>query len=175
MSPDEEQFDEAFEDEEAVKKPIGTEDKTKKKKEAHADEIEKVQSKKKIKVVKKKPLKPVKKRRVDSVDYTGRDIGIDLERPIKVCSDRYCPFHGKLSVRGQIIKGVCVSTKMNRTAIIQNERRRFSRKYERYEKRTKKISAHNPECLEINVGEPVAVMECRPISKTVSFVIVGRT
>jgi len=122
----------------------------------------------------KKPIRPVKKRRTEKVEYTGKDIGIEIDRPTRTCVDINCPFHGKLSVRGQIVKGICVSTKMNKTATIQRERRRFNQKFERYEKRTKKISAHNPECLEIKIGEPVAVMECRPISKTVSFVIIGR-
>lgn len=158
---------------EEEKTAVGAETPVKQKKEAHADEIEKVQAKKKIKLV-KKPLRPVKKRRTEQVEYTGKDIGIDIERPTRTCVDVNCPFHGKLSVRGQIIKGICVSTKMNKTAVIQRERRRFSQKFERYEKRTKKISAHNPECLEIKIGEPVTVMECRPISKTVSFVIIGR-
>ncbi len=152
---------------EAPEEPI------KKKKVAHAEEIEKVQLKKKVKVI-KKALKPVKKRRVEKVEYTGRNIGIEIERPTKICADPNCPYHGKLSVRGQLLKGICVSTKMNKTAVIQRERRLFNQKFERYEKRTKKISAHNPEWLEIKIGEPVAIMECRPISKTVSFVIIGR-
>jgi len=146
----------------------------KKKKLAHAEEIEKVQMKKKVKLVKKKTLKPVKKRRAEKVEYSGRNIGIEIDRPTKTCVDLNCPYHGKLSVRGQILKGICVSTKMNKTAVIQRERRLFNKKFERYEKRTKKISAHNPECLEIKAGEPVAIMECRPISKTVSFVVIGR-
>lgn len=174
MSPDDEQSNEAPQNEGAEQKSAETEAKVKQKKEAHADDIDIVQAKKKIKVVKKKPLKPVKKRRADAKEYSGRDIGIEIDRPTRDCVDVNCPYHGKLSVRGQIIKGVCVSTKMNKTAVIQRERRRFNQKYERYDKRTKKISAHNPECLEIKIGEPVAVMECRPISKTVSFVIIGR-
>jgi small subunit ribosomal protein S17 len=174
MSPeDEEQSNKAPEEEEALEKPVETTEKVKKKKEAHADEIEKVQAKKKIKLV-KKPLKPVKKRRTEKVEYSGRNIGIDVERPTRACADVNCPYHGNLAVRGQLIKGVCVSTKMNKTAVVQREKRRFNQKFERFEKRTKKISAHNPECLEIKVGEPVAVMECKPICKTVSFVIIGR-
>jgi small subunit ribosomal protein S17 len=170
---------EAPEDREEADASVGPEEQVpqepvKKKKVAHAEEIEKVQLKKKVKIV-KKPLKPIKKRRAEKVEYTGRNIGIEIERPTKLCTDLNCPYHGKLSVRGQILKGICVSTKMNKTAVIQRERRLFNQKFERYEKRTKKISAHNPECLEIKIGEPVAIMECKPISKTVSFVIIGRT
>ena len=34
-----------------------------------------------------------------------RDIGIDVTPPEKECTDQNCPFHGKLSVRGQILEG----------------------------------------------------------------------
>jgi small subunit ribosomal protein S17 len=166
-APLEEESD-AKEEPEEAKTPV------KRKTVAHAEDIDKVQAKKKVKLV-KKATKPVKKRRTEKVEFTGREIGIEIDRPTKTCADINCPYHGRLSVRGQIIKGVCVSTKMNKTAVIQRERRRFSQKYERFEKRSKKIAAHNPECLEIKPGEPVTIMECKPISKTVSFVIVGRT
>jgi small subunit ribosomal protein S17 len=46
-------------------------------------------------------------------------------------------------------------------------------KYERFEKRTSALSAHLPTCVgEVNVGDTVKVMECRPLSKTVSFCVV---
>lgn len=140
---------------------------------AHAEEIDIVQAKKKVKV-KKTALKPVKKKKGEKKVYTGRDIGIDVERPTKICSDENCPYHGHLSVRGQIIKGVCVTNKMNKTVVVQRERRRYNQKFERYEKRSKKIAAHNPECIDAQPGEMITVMECKPISKTVSFVVVGR-
>jgi len=36
------------------------------------------------------------------------------------------------------------------------------------------MEAHNPPCLDVKEGEVVKVAECRPISKTVSFVVVER-
>ena len=36
----------------------------------------------------------------------GRDIGIDVPMPPKPCTDGKCPFHGRLSVRGQMVEGI---------------------------------------------------------------------
>ncbi len=136
--------------------------------EATASEIDKVQKKRALKPKVKKA-----KKRVAS-GGVGRDIGIDIAKPSRTCEDSHCPYHGSLSVRGQIFDGVVVTTKMNRTAVISREHRRYIPKYERYERRTTKISAHKPDCLDIAVGDTVRIMECRPLSKNVSFVIVGR-
>ena len=136
--------------------------------EAVASEIEKVQSRRAL----KPKVKKVKKKAAEG--GIGRDIGIDLAKPSRTCDDLHCPYHGRLSVRGQIFDGVVVSTKMTRTAVISREHRRYIKKYERYERRTTKVSAHNPDCLDIAVGDSVRIMECRPLSKNVSFVIVGR-
>ena len=46
-------------------------------------------------------------------------------------------------------------------------------KYERFEKRTGVLSAHLPSCIgDVEIGDSVKVMECRPLSKTVSFCVV---
>jgi small subunit ribosomal protein S17 len=46
-------------------------------------------------------------------------------------------------------------------------------KYERFEKRTSAVSAHLPACIgEVNVGDSVKIMECRPLSKTISFCVI---
>jgi small subunit ribosomal protein S17 len=103
-----------------------------------------------------------------------RDIGIDVKTPENVCDDKHCPFHGNLPVRGQVIDGVVVSTKMNRTAVVERNYLKYDQKYERYEKRTSRYSVHNPPCLEIKSGDAVKIMECRSLSKTVSFVIVEK-
>ena len=101
-----------------------------------------------------------------------KDIGIDVKSPEATCSDKHCPFHGELSLRGQIIEGVVVSTKMGKTAVVERNYLNYVEKYERYEKRTSRYSAHNPPCLDVKVGDHVKIMECRQLSKTVSFVIV---
>ena len=105
----------------------------------------------------------------------ARDIGIDVPLPEKTCTDEHCPFHGKLSVRGQVLEGVVVSTKMQRTAVIEREYLRYLQKFERFEKRTRRMNVHAPPCLALGVGDRVTIMECRPLAKTVHFVAIRNT
>lgn len=104
-----------------------------------------------------------------------RNIGIEIKPPENICTDKYCPFHGALSVRGQIIEGSVVSDKMDKTVIVEREYLRYLTKYERYEKRTGRYPAHNPLCINAKAGDKVKIMECRPLSKTVSFVVIEKT
>ncbi|MET1124742.1 MAG: 30S ribosomal protein S17 [Archaeoglobaceae archaeon] len=100
-----------------------------------------------------------------------RDIGIDVKPPEGVCSDDNCPFHGTLSVRGQIMRGRVVKV-YGKTAVIERELIRYVPKYERYMRKRSKLHAHNPSCINAKPGDFVTIAECRPISKTKSFVIV---
>ncbi len=100
-----------------------------------------------------------------------KDIGLDVKPPERECDDKNCPFHGDLRVRGQILTGRVVKT-YERTAVIERELIRYVRKYERYLKKRSKIHAHNPPCINAKPGDVVTIAECRPISKTKSFVIV---
>ena len=105
------------------------------------------------------------------IKLESKNIGIALQAPKQKCSDINCPFHGSLSVRGRQFTGAVISAKMKKTAVIEFERLHFLKKYERYEKRRTKLKVHNPECVNAKEGEIVNVMECRPLSKTKSFVI----
>jgi len=103
----------------------------------------------------------------------ARNIGIPgVEPPSVECDDPNCPFHGNLPVRGIILEGVVVSDKMDKTVVVLHEYLHFVKKYKRYEKRRKKIHAHNPPCINAKVGDVVKIAETRPISKTVSFVVI---
>jgi len=104
----------------------------------------------------------------------ARNIGINTNPPKDTCTDQHCPYHGKLSVRGQIITGVVSSTKMQNTIIVKREYMHHVPKYERYEKRTSLYAAHCPPCLDIQQGDKVRIAECRPLSKTVSFVAIDK-
>jgi small subunit ribosomal protein S17 len=104
----------------------------------------------------------------------ARNIGLNIEPPKKTCTDQNCPFHGRLSIRGQIITGIVSSTKMKNSIIVKREYSRFIKKYERYEKRTSYYPAHCSPCMEITTGDKVRIAECRPISKTISFVAVEK-
>ncbi|RLI03888.1 30S ribosomal protein S17 [Candidatus Bathyarchaeota archaeon] len=102
-----------------------------------------------------------------------RDIGLDVKPPEKTCSDKHCPFHGKLSVRGQVFKGEVVKT-YQKSAVVERILIKYVPKYERYMKKRSRIHAHNPPCIGAKPGDIVTIAECRPISKTKSFVIIER-
>jgi len=100
------------------------------------------------------------------------NIGLGTKPPVEKCEDRFCPYHGSLRVRGKVLEGRVVSDKMERTVVVERERLYYLKKYERFEKRISRISAHNPPCINAKGGERVRIAECRPLSKTVAFVVV---
>ena len=103
-----------------------------------------------------------------------RDIGIDVKAPTDEWDgDENCPFYGSLRLRGQVLEGTIASVGMQNTITLQRDNVRYMQKYERYEKRTSKMSAHLPACIgKVEVGDTVKVMECRPLSKSVAFCVV---
>jgi small subunit ribosomal protein S17 len=97
-------------------------------------------------------------------------------KPAKAdCDDRNCPVHGNLSVRGRMFAGKVVK-KFHKRVVIEFERTAYIRKYERYAKFKTKIHARLPECMEdrIQIGDYIKVQECRPLSKIIHFVVVGK-
>ncbi|MDH4123610.1 MAG: 30S ribosomal protein S17 [Thermoplasmata archaeon] len=105
---------------------------------------------------------------------TARDIGVDVKPPTDKCEDEYCPFHGTLPVRGTVIDGIVVSARMQGTVVVEREYLRYISKFERYEKRTSKYFAHAPPCFKLSAGDKVKIMECRPLSKKVAYVVIER-
>ncbi len=103
-----------------------------------------------------------------------KNIGINVKQPKKECKDKNCPFHGKLTVRGRVFKGIVVSDKAKNTVTVRWQYFHYVPKYERYERRNSKIIAHNPECIDVTKGDEVKIAECRPISKKKSFVVVEK-
>jgi small subunit ribosomal protein S17 len=102
----------------------------------------------------------------------ARDIGLGVAIPEAECSDVNCPFHGTLPVRGQVITGKVVSDRMNGTVVVEREYLHYVKKYKRYEKRSSKYHAHSTPCINAGVGDVVKIAECRPLSKTKTFVVV---
>ncbi len=102
----------------------------------------------------------------------ARDIGLDIPEPHETCDDINCPFHGKLAVRGQVLVGKVVSSKMDKSVVIERYSERIVSKFQRYEKRHSTMHAHNPPCINAQPGDIVTIAECRPLSKTKSFVVV---
>ena len=103
-----------------------------------------------------------------------RDIGVSISFPQRECDDPNCPFHSVLSVRGRIVEGVVVRDHMENTVIVRRDYHNYVPKYKRYERRHSHIAAHNPPCISAGIGEKVKIMECRPLSKSVSFVVIEK-
>ena len=101
-------------------------------------------------------------------------VGINVEIPKEKCNDRHCPFHSKLSTHGRIFVGEVIKRNVHKTSTVSWARQAYLPKYERYEKKRTKVKAHIPDCLSIEVGDKVKIMECAPISKTKNFVIVEK-
>ena len=100
------------------------------------------------------------------------NIGIEAKSPKQSCDDVKCPWHGHLKIRGRLLKGKIISTKGTRSAIVLREYFHKILKYERSERRKSHIAVHNPDCIDVHVGDDVQIAECRPLSKTKKFVIV---
>jgi small subunit ribosomal protein S17 len=96
------------------------------------------------------------------------------KKPKKSCDDINCPFHGTLSLRGHTLEGIVVSDKMEKTIIVRRDYLNYVPKYRRYERRRSNVAAHNPPCLDVKAGDKVKLGECRPISKTVGFVVIQK-
>ncbi len=101
-------------------------------------------------------------------------VGLVTRTPQKECKDLKCPFHGHLKVRGKIIEGVVTSDKMKGTVVVKTGYFLYRSKFQRVEKRTGRYHAHNPDCIAARVGDQVRMAECRPLSKTVSFVVIEK-
>jgi small subunit ribosomal protein S17 len=73
-----------------------------------------------------------------------------------------------------MLRGRVVSSKRKGTVTVLREYLHYVSKYRRYERRRSKLSAHCPPCIKVNEGDEVLIGECRPLAKTVSFVVLGR-
>ncbi|KAJ3558817.1 hypothetical protein NM688_g697 [Phlebia brevispora] len=102
-----------------------------------------------------------------------KDVGLGFKTPAEAITgtyiDKKCPFTGDVSIRGRILTGRVVSTKMTRTIIIRRDYLHYIPKYNRYEKRHKNLAAHVSPAFRVEIGDVVTVGQCRPLSKTVRF------
>merc|ERR1711990_878234 len=128
----------------------------------------------------KQPIfQATKTRSVGSAKRLGRekrwykDVGLGFKTPKEAIEgtyiDKKCPFTGEVSIRGRILTGKVIKTKMTRTVVIRREYLHFVPKYSRYEKRHKNMSVHCSPAFRVEVGDTVTVGQCRPLSKTVRF------
>lgn len=98
----------------------------------------------------------------------------NIKSPETECEDKNCPFHGNLSVRGQVLEGKVVGDKMDRTVLVEREHFKKVPKYERSERRTSRLQAHNPPCIDAQEGNKVKIGECKKLSKQKSFVVLEK-
>lgn len=76
-----------------------------------------------------------------------------------------------LSTRGRKFTGTVISDRMSKTVTVEWARRKYTPKYERYEKRRTRVKAHNPEEINAKTGDIVMIEETRPLSKTKNFIV----
>lgn len=72
----------------------------------------------------------------------------------------------------RILQGVVVSDKMDKSIVVQVERRVMHPVYKKYIKRSTKYTAHD-ENNQYKVGDVVQIIESRPLSKTKSWVVLS--
>lgn|SRR3990167_11266049 len=102
-----------------------------------------------------------------------KNVGLGFKTPKEAATgtyiDKKCPFTGDVAIRGSVIKGLVISTKMKHTIIIRRNYLHYIIKYNRFEKRHKNVAVHCSPCFRVKEGDIVTVGQCRPLSKTVTF------
>ena len=101
-----------------------------------------------------------------------KNIGLKVKEPKNECTDQNCPFHGSLSIRGKLFDGKVTSSKAKQTITLQKDAPIYFSKFKRYARGKSTIHAHVPDCIDVESGDYVRTAECRPISKSVSYVVV---
>ena len=103
-----------------------------------------------------------------------RNIGLPVKDPKKkiIENEKNNPFNGSLSIRGKLFEGTVINAKAKSTVVIQKESPIYFSKFKRFGRSKNKIHAHVPSNIDVQEGDYVIAAECRPISKSVSFVVV---
>jgi len=101
-----------------------------------------------------------------------KNIGIQVKNPKNDCSDKNCPFHGTLSLRGKLFEGKIVSAKAKKMVVLQKESPVYFSKFKRYARSKNTIHAYLPPCIDIQEGDVVLTAECKPLAKSISFVVI---
>lgn len=73
--------------------------------------------------------------------------------------------------RGRVFKGEVIRKFPGRITI-EFERTIKVHKYERFLKKKTRIHAHLPEHIDADEGDIVKIQECRPLSKTIHFMVI---
>ena len=102
----------------------------------------------------------------------AKNIGLKVNEPIRECTDKNCPFHGGLSIRGKLFDGKVTGDKAKQTITLTKDEPIYFSKFKRYARGKSTIHAHVPGCIDVTSGDHVLTAECRPISKSVSYVVI---
>ena len=104
---------------------------------------------------------------------TKKTIGFDIEMPQpSTVVDRKSPFSGDRNIRGRTFVGKVIRAKVQKTAIVESEGKRYVPKYERDAKVRTRLMVHNPPEIDAKEGDLVLAYETRKISKRKNYVIV---
>ena len=103
-----------------------------------------------------------------------RNIGLPASVPKKKpdANDNKNPFNGTLPIRGKLFEGIVISSKAKNTVVIEKESPVYFSKFKRYARSKSRIHAHVPSNIDVQEGNRVLAAECRPVAKSVSFVVV---
>ena len=103
-----------------------------------------------------------------------KNIGLPVKEPKKkaVKNESCNPFNGSLTIRGKLFEGIVINAKAKGTVVIQKELPIYFKKFKRYGRSKNKIHAHVPSNISVEEGNFVVAAECRPLSKSVSFVVI---
>ncbi len=104
----------------------------------------------------------------------SRNTGLPVPEPKReaIPGEGNNPFNGTLAIRGKLFEGTVVSAKARNTVVIERESPIYFTKFKRYARGKSSIHAHVPSNLDVAEGDRVLAAECRPIAKSVSFVVV---
>jgi len=73
----------------------------------------------------------------------------------------------------RVLQGTVVSDKGDKTVIVLVERRVMHPVYKKFIRRSKRYVAHD-EANSFKIGDSVQIEECRPLSKTKRWMVLGR-
>ncbi len=71
----------------------------------------------------------------------------------------------------RVMQGLVVGDRADKTVVVEVERRFTHRTLRKVVRRSKKYQAHD-EANQYKIGDVVRIQECRPISKTKSWVVI---
>jgi small subunit ribosomal protein S11e len=106
-----------------------------------------------------------------------KSIGLGIKTPAAATEGNYvdkkCPFTSNVSIRGRVLKGIVISTKMKRTVVVRRDYLHYITKYRRFEKRHTNTAVHCSPAFTVKDGDLVTIGQCRPLSKTIRFNVVA--